>query len=75
MGYSTIEGRTSRIRFEYLIGGPDGIRRASEHHELGLFTTEELRACFGQAGLASEYDPVGPMNRGLFVARQASVRT
>ena len=71
MGYSTVEGRISRIHFEYLIGGTDGIRRASEHHELGLYTTAELRACFDAAGLASEYDPVGPMNRGLFVARLA----
>ena len=71
MGYSTVEGRISRIHFEYLIGGADGIRRASEHHELGLFTTEELRACFEAAGLTSEYDPVGPMNRGRFVARSA----
>lgn len=69
MGYSTVEGRISTIHFEYLIGGPGGIARASEDHALGLFTTEELRACFAAAGLTAEYDPVGPMNRGLFVAR------
>jgi SAM-dependent methyltransferase len=71
MSHSSVEGRMSRVRFEYLIGRADGLTRASELHELGLFTTDEMRACFTAAGLACDYDPVGPTNRGLFVARAA----
>jgi len=37
----TVEERTSRLEFEYLIGQAEGIRRASEVHELGLFTRSE----------------------------------
>ena len=70
MSQSSVEGRTSRVHFEYLIGRADGLARASEVHELGLFTTDEMRACFEAAGLECAYDPVGPTNRGLFVAHQ-----
>jgi SAM-dependent methyltransferase len=71
MSHSVVEGRISRVHFEYLIGRAGGISRASEDHELGLFTTDEMQACFAGAGLAFEYDPVGLMNRGLYVARPA----
>lgn len=64
-----VEGRLSRIRFEYLIGRSDGIEHAVETHELGLFTTEEMLECFERAGLSAEHDPKGPSGRGLFVAR------
>lgn len=66
-----VEGRLSRIHFEYLIGRATGIERASEVHELGLFTVEEMQACFRQAGLEATYDPEGPSGRGLYVARAA----
>lgn len=69
MGYSIVADRISRIHFEYLIGGPDGITRATEDHELGLFTDEEMRECFADAGFTCEYDSQGPMGRGQYVAR------
>jgi SAM-dependent methyltransferase len=68
MSHTEIEGRISRLRFEYLIGRPTGIERATEVHELGLFTTEETLLCFDQAGLRATHDPEGPAGRGLFVA-------
>jgi SAM-dependent methyltransferase len=64
-----IEGRLSRLNFEYEITDGTGTRRTSEVHELGLFTTAELRAAFEDAGLAADYDPKGLTDRGLFVAR------
>ena len=71
MSHVEVEGRLSRIRFEYMIGRATGIERASEVHELGLFTTEEMLECFRGAGLRATHDPKGPSGRGLFVARAA----
>lgn len=69
MAYTTITGRLSRLQFEYLIGRPDGIERASEVHELGLFTVAETMECFRGAGLRATHDQKGPTGRGLYVAR------
>ncbi len=69
MAHTSVDGRISRLRMDYLIGRPDGIRHASEVHELGLFTQEEMQASFRAAGLAAEHDPVGLTDRGLYVAR------
>ena len=71
MSHMHVEGRLSRLRFEYLIGRPAGIERASEVHELGLFTVEEMLECFSAAGLTAEYDSEGLYRRGLYVARPA----
>lgn len=67
-----IEGRISRIRFEYAIKGPAGVRQASELHELGLFTSDEMLAAFAAADLSARHDPVGLTGRGLYVARHAA---
>jgi hypothetical protein len=71
MSHCEVDGRLSRLRFDYLIGRPSGIERASELHELGLFTVDEMQDCFRQAGLAAAYDSKGPSGRGLYVARAA----
>ena len=69
-----IDGRVSRLRFDYSIETPDGVRRASEIHELGLFTREEMATAFEEAGLHAEFDTVGLSGRGLWIARSAAVR-
>lgn len=69
MAHTEVDGRLSRIRFEYLVGRASGIEHTSEVHELGLFTTEEQLHAFQDAGLAATHDPVGVDGRGLFVAR------
>lgn len=71
MSWMEIKGRLSHIHFEYMIGRPTGIERASEVHELGLFTVDEMQDCFRQAGLAATYDAEGLSGRGLYVARAA----
>jgi len=68
----TIEGRLSRLHFEYDIADCRGTRSTREVHELGLFTTDELLDAFRRAGLDVEYDPTGLMDRGLFVARRTA---
>ncbi|MGD8277163.1 MAG: SAM-dependent methyltransferase, partial [Gemmatimonadota bacterium] len=60
--------------FEYLIGEPDGIRRATEVHELGLFSREEMLAALRAAGFDAQYDDTGPTGRGLWAARPGARR-
>lgn len=67
-GRAEVEGRISRLLFEYEIEGAEGIERASEVHELGLFRPEEMGEAFAQAGLGAEFDPVGLSGRGLWTA-------
>lgn len=67
-----VEGRLSRLHFDYEITTGSGTRHASEVHELGLFTTLELLGAFRQAGLEADYDPKGLADRGLYVARIAA---
>jgi SAM-dependent methyltransferase len=63
-----LEQRLSRIRFDYEITDSGGTRHATELHELGLFSNEELMDTFRAVGLLPEYDPKGPADRGLYVA-------
>jgi SAM-dependent methyltransferase len=67
-----IDGRLSRLHFDYEITDGMGTRYASEVHELGLFTTVEMMRAFQDAGLDAEHDPKGLTDRGLFVARVAA---
>jgi SAM-dependent methyltransferase len=67
-----VEGRLSRLHFDYEIADDTGTRRASEVHELGLFTTGELLEAFRKVGLDADYDPKGLTDRGLYVARVAA---
>ena len=64
-----IDGPISRIRFDYVITDATGARKASEIHELGLFTPEEMVQSFKAAGLAVQHDQKGLTGRGLYVAR------
>jgi ubiquinone/menaquinone biosynthesis C-methylase UbiE len=67
-----IDGRISRLWFDYRVETLDGVRHASEVHELGLFTREEMATAFEEAGLRAEFDAVGLTGRGLWVARSAA---
>lgn len=70
MSHTTVEGTLARIRFEYLVGDADGVRRSREVHELAMFTREEMEGAFRDTGLRSEYDPEGIIGRGLYIARR-----
>ena len=67
-----VDGRLSRLHFDYEITDESGTRRAIEVHELGLFTTAEMLEAFRRAGLEADHDPKGLSDRGLFVARIAA---
>ena len=63
-----IDGRISRLHFDYQISDARGVRHASEVHELGLFTVADQLAAFERAGLQARFEPAGFCDRGLFVA-------
>ena len=67
MSHITVADAISLLTFEYLIGRPDGITRASELHEMGLFTREQMTAAFENAGLRVSFDEEGPTGRGAYV--------
>ena len=60
-------GTISTTEMYYTVGTPDGVEQWHEHHELGLFTTEQMRAAFEATGLMIEHDPEGLMGRGLWI--------
>lgn len=71
MVHSGMRGELSVLTFSYLIGRAEGIERFEEHHELGLFTREQMMDAFRGAGLeVVEHDPHGLTGRGLYVARR-----
>ena len=67
---SAVSGRLSIFDLHYLIGTPEGTEHVIEHHEMGLFTVEEMTAAFEAAGLGVTCDPRGLTGRGLYVARK-----
>jgi len=60
-------GDVSIMDFEYLVVSYEDVVRESERHEMGLFSREDYEMAIHEAGFAVEYDPIGPMGRGLFV--------
>jgi SAM-dependent methyltransferase len=68
MTHNEVDGKVSRLQFEYLVGDADGIRRMRETHELGLFTESEMLQAFNDAGLEASFDPEGTSGRGMYRA-------
>lgn len=67
MHAARVEDGVSILDFHYLIGTPDGVEHVTELHELGMFTPEQYRAAFEDAGLAVTFDEQGLDGRGLYV--------
>jgi SAM-dependent methyltransferase len=63
-----VDGRDSRLLFDYEITDATGTRHESEVHHLGLFTNDEMVEAFRSAGFSVEHDPVGLCDRGLYIA-------
>jgi hypothetical protein len=67
---SFVEGRLSSMDMHYLIGTPAGTEHYVERHELGLFTTEEMRHALTTCGLEVTYDEEGLAGRGLYIGQR-----
>jgi hypothetical protein len=67
MSRSEQQGNVAVLNFEYLIATREGVFHESEQHRLGLFPQSEYEEVMKECKLHVDYDPVGPMGRGLFV--------
>jgi SAM-dependent methyltransferase len=59
--------RVSTTEMHYVVATADGFDEFVEHHELYLFTHDEMRAAFEGAGLAVDHDEEGLTGRGLWI--------
>jgi hypothetical protein len=66
------EGRLATMEMHYALGTPDGIETWDRNHALALFTVDEMRAAFEDAGLEVEHDPDGLMGRGLYICTRST---
>jgi ubiquinone/menaquinone biosynthesis C-methylase UbiE len=74
MNVSEKQGNLSLLRFQYLIARKEGIEHVSEDHELALYSVDEMKSFFAEAGLSVEHDPKGIFGRGLYIARDSASR-
>jgi SAM-dependent methyltransferase len=70
MNVSRVEGRTSILDFKFMVAEDGQITTFEELHRLFMFTDDEYRAAFTQAGLSVELDPEGLIGRGLYIGRK-----
>jgi SAM-dependent methyltransferase len=59
--------RISTTEMHYVVATPTGVEHFVEHHDLYLFTNDEMRAAFAAAGLRVDYDADGLIGRGLWI--------
>lgn len=59
--------RVSTTEMHYVVATADGFDEFVEQHDLYLFTRDEMRAAFEEAGFALDYDEEGLMGRGLWI--------
>jgi SAM-dependent methyltransferase len=64
-------GRLAVLDISYLVGTVEGVEHFEERHELGLFTDEEHRQAFRDAGLEVEHDETGIFGRGMYLGRRS----
>lgn len=69
MSRTSIDGTTSSLEFEYLIGRASGIERRRETHTLSLFTQSQIEAAFAVANLRVTREPEVLRTRGLYIAQ------
>lgn len=65
-------GKVSVFDLHHLVGTPERTEHIVEHHEMGLFTIEEMAAAMELAGLKVQYDAEGITGRGLYIGRKNS---
>jgi SAM-dependent methyltransferase len=70
MGRAIRRGDLSPLRFDYLVGTPEGVSHFTEEHTVGLFTHENYLTAFRAAGLDVSFDPDGLTGRGLYIGQK-----
>jgi ubiquinone/menaquinone biosynthesis C-methylase UbiE len=64
---SLTRGRLSIFDLHHLIGTPEGTFHFVEHHEMGLYTVDEMTSAFENAGLITTVEPEGLTGRGIYI--------
>jgi hypothetical protein len=62
------EGNVSVIDFHFLVATSEGTEHFTELHRMGLFSQSDYLSALRAAGLNVEFDEVGLMDRGLYIA-------
>ncbi|MFC1735475.1 class I SAM-dependent DNA methyltransferase [Candidatus Hydrogenedentota bacterium] len=70
MNISEQKGSLSVMEFHYLIGTSDGVKHLTERHEMGLFSVDDMKNAFREAGLVVKCNERGLTGRGLYIASQ-----
>lgn len=60
-------GRLSVFDLHHLVGTPEKTFHFVEHHEMGLYTADEMTEVFEHAGLITTVDPEGLTGRGIYI--------
>ena len=61
------QDRLAILDLHHLIGTPAGVEHFVERLEMTLFPLDAYRSAMAAVGVSFEFDPEGPMGRGLFV--------
>ena len=69
---SVTQGRLSVFDLHHLVGTPEKTFHFVEHHEMGLYTIEEMTAAFETVGLSTTFDTEGVTGRGLYIGVNAN---
>ncbi len=69
---SVTQGRLSVFDLHHLIGTAEKTFHFVEHHEMGLYTVDEMTGAFEAAGLSATYEPDGLTGRGLYITVRAN---
>ena len=64
---SLTRGRLSVFDLHHLVGTPEKTFHFVEHHEMGLYTIDEMTEAFEHAGLITTVDPDGLTGRGIYI--------
>jgi len=60
----------SYFKWHFLVGKPDEVKHFTEEHTLGLFSVEQMKNAFQNAGLSVQHDEKGIFERGLYIAKK-----
>lgn len=70
MNGTRVEDNVSFLDFHYLAARPGTVEHLTETHRLGLFTDQEYRSTFENAGLSVEHDTDSFTGRGLWIGQR-----
>jgi hypothetical protein len=62
-----VDGGISDMEFVYLVTTAEGSETFMERHVMGLFTPGQYTGAMTAGGLRTEFDPEGPLGRGLAI--------